>query len=93
MKWTVRISVNKDRKRSNRLGLSDVLGYNLELKAPPTNFKTVKIVGHKTKFVMTDDIPEAELADAGVTVQMSTTDCRDLEATQKNDNGYQSSDG
>lgn len=57
--------MNRWKRRSNRRGILKVLGY--ELKTPPPNPKAINIVGHSSKFVMNDAIPDADIVDAKFT--------------------------
>jgi hypothetical protein len=47
--------------------LSDVLWHGL--RATTANSNTVKIVGHKTNFVLLGDVPNSEITDASVILQ------------------------
>ena len=57
--------VNKKERRPNGRGLSDVLGR--ELKTPLPSQKP-KVVGQRSKFVLSEEIFDADIADADITL-------------------------
>ena len=61
--------VNKRARRPHGRGLSDVLGYELKTPLPLHKKKKVKAVGQKSKFVLQEDILDAGIADADVTLR------------------------
>ena len=56
--------VNKKGRRPNGWGLSDVLGRELKISLPSQN---PKVVVQRSKFVLSEDTFDADIADAGTT--------------------------
>ena len=57
--------MNKKGRRPNGRGLSDVLGHEMEITL---SSQTPKVFGQKSKCVLSEDILDADSADADITL-------------------------